>query len=161
MLALAPAVLGVVGLLVIGRLVLRPMLRSVARARSEELFVAACLLVVIGSGLVAALTGLSMALGAFIAGLLLAESEFRHEVEVTIEPFKGLLLGLFFVSIGTGLDLPVLLARPLAVLGAAVGLTSLPSTARRCSASPGSFASAGASPPRRPCSRRGPASSPS
>jgi CPA2 family monovalent cation:H+ antiporter-2 len=120
--AFAPAVLGVVGLLVVGRLVLRPMLRSVARAKSEELFVAACLLVVIGSGLVSALTGLSMALGAFIAGLLLAETEFRHEVEVTIEPFKGLLLGLFFLSVGIGLDLPLLLARPGEVLGTATGL---------------------------------------
>ena len=125
LLALAPAVLGIVALFVVGRLVLRPMLRSVARAKSEELFVAACLLVVIGAGLVSALTGLSMALGAFIAGLLLAETEFRHEVEVTIEPFKGLLLGLFFVSIGIGLNVPLLLARPLAVLGAAAGLTAV------------------------------------
>ena len=125
LLAFAPAVLGVLGLLVVGRLVLRPMLRSVARAKSEELFVAACLLVVIGAGLISALTGLSMALGAFIAGLLLAETEFRHEVEVTIEPVKGLLLGLFFVSIGISLDVPMLVARPLAVLGAAAGLTAV------------------------------------
>ncbi len=124
-LAFAPAVLGIVLLLVVGRVVLRPMLRSVARAKSEELFVAACLLVVIGSGLVSALTGLSMALGAFIAGLLLAETEFRHEVEVTIEPFKGLLLGLFFLSIGIGLNLPLLAARPQEVLGAAAGLTAV------------------------------------
>jgi CPA2 family monovalent cation:H+ antiporter-2 len=123
LLAFAPAVLEVVALLVVGRLVLRPMLRSVARAKSEELFVAACLLVVIGAGLVSALSGLSMALGAFIAGLLLAETEFRHEVEVTIEPFKGLLLGLFFLSIGIGLNLPLLLARPLEIVGAAAGLT--------------------------------------
>jgi len=123
LLAFAPAVLGIVGLLVAGRLFLRPMMRSVARAKSEELFVAACLLVVIGAGLVSALTGLSMALGAFIAGLLLAETEFRHEVEVTIEPFKGLLLGLFFVSIGIGLNVPLLLARPFEILGAAAGLT--------------------------------------
>jgi monovalent cation:H+ antiporter-2, CPA2 family len=123
LLAFAPAVAGIVGLLAVGRLVLRPMLRSVARAKSEELFVAACLLVVIGSGLVSAFTGLSMALGAFIAGLLLAETEFRHEVEVTIEPFKGLLLGLFFLSVGIGLDLPLLVARPIEVLGAAGGLT--------------------------------------
>lgn len=125
LLAFAPAVLGIVGLLVVGRLVLRPMLRSVARAKSEELFVAACLLVVIGAGLVSALAGLSMALGAFIAGLLLAETEFRHEVQVTIEPFKGLLLGLFFLSIGIGLNVPLLLARPLEVLGAAGGLTAV------------------------------------
>jgi len=102
--------------------VLRPMMRSVAKAKSEELFVAACLLVVIGAGLISALTGLSMALGAFIAGLLLAESEFRHKVEVTIEPFKGLLLGLFFVSIGIGLNVPMLLDRPIQILGAAMGL---------------------------------------
>jgi CPA2 family monovalent cation:H+ antiporter-2 len=125
LLAFAPAVLGIVGLLVVGRLVLRPMLRSVARAKSEELFVAACLLVVIGAGLVSAFAGLSMALGAFIAGLLLAETEFRHEVQVTIEPFKGLLLGLFFLSIGIGLNVPLLLARPLEVLGAAGGLTAV------------------------------------
>ena len=123
--AFAPAVLGVLGLLVLGRLVLRPMLRSVARAKSEELFVAACLLVVIGAGLISALTGLSMALGAFIAGLLLAETEFRHEVQVTIEPFKGLLLGLFFLSIGIGLNVPLLVAEPLQVLGAAAGLTAV------------------------------------
>ena len=122
LLSFLPAVLGVVALLVIGRLLLRPMLRSVAKAKSEELFVAACLLVVIGAGLVSALTGLSMALGAFIAGLLLAETEYRHEVEVTIEPFKGLLLGLFFVSIGIGLNVPLLLDRPLQIVGAAVGL---------------------------------------
>ncbi len=125
LLAFAPAVLGVLALVVVGRLVLRPMLRSVARAKSEELFVAACLLVVIGAGLVSALTGLSMALGAFIAGLLLAETEFRHEVEVTIEPFKGLLLGLFFVSIGIGLNVPLLVAHPLQVLGASVGFALL------------------------------------
>jgi CPA2 family monovalent cation:H+ antiporter-2 len=125
LLDVAPAVLGVVLLLAAGRLVLRPMLRSVARAKSEELFVAACLLVVIGAGLVSALAGLSMALGAFIAGLLLAETEFRHEVEAAIEPFKGLLLGLFFLSIGIGLDLPLLAARPDEVLGAAAGLTAV------------------------------------
>ncbi|WP_411288338.1 cation:proton antiporter [Phenylobacterium sp.] len=122
LLSFAPAVLGVVALLVFGRLLLRPMLRSVAKAKSEELFVAACLLVVIGAGLVSAMTGLSMALGAFIAGLLLAETEYRHEVEVTIEPFKGLLLGLFFVSIGIGLNVPLLLERPLQIVGAAAGL---------------------------------------
>ncbi|MGH6966131.1 MAG: cation:proton antiporter [Phenylobacterium sp.] len=123
--AFAPAVIGVLLLLGVGRLVLRPMLRSVAKAKSEELFVAACLLVVIGAGMVSALTGLSMALGAFIAGLLLAETEFRHEVEVTIEPFKGLLLGLFFVSIGIGLNVPLLLQKPGEILGAAAGLLAV------------------------------------
>ena len=125
LLAFLPALAGVAGLVLFGRLLLRPMLRSVARAKSEELFVAACLLVVIGAGMVSALTGLSMALGAFIAGLLLAETEFRHEVEVTIEPFKGLLLGLFFVSVGIGLNVPLLLARPAMVFGAAALLISV------------------------------------
>lgn len=125
LLAFAPAVLGVAALVVFGRLLLRPMLRSVARAKSEELFVAACLLVVIGSGLASALAGLSMPLGAFIAGLLLAETEFRHEVEVVVEPFKGLLLGLFFVSIGIGLNVPLLLQHPLIVLGVSVGILCL------------------------------------
>ncbi|MGA0605604.1 cation:proton antiporter [Phenylobacterium sp. VNQ135] len=120
--SLAPSVLGVVLLLVMGRLLLRPMLRSVAKAKSEELFLAACLLVVIGAGLVSALTGLSMALGAFIAGLLLAETEFRHEVEVRVEPFKGLLLGLFFISVGIQLNVPLLLERPAIILGAATAM---------------------------------------
>jgi CPA2 family monovalent cation:H+ antiporter-2 len=128
LLAFAPAVLGLLALFVIGRLLLRPMLRSVAKAKSEELFMAASLLVVIGAGLLAALTGLSMALGAFVAGLLLAETEYRHEVERTIEPFKGLLLGLFFVSIGIGLDLSRLFADPLPILGMAIGLMTLTGT---------------------------------
>ncbi|HVI31144.1 monovalent cation:proton antiporter-2 (CPA2) family protein [Phenylobacterium sp.] len=118
----ATGALGLLILLVFGRLLLRPMLRSVAKAKSEELFVAACLLVVIGAGLVSELTGLSMALGAFIAGLLLAETEYRHEVEVTIEPFKGLLLGLFFVSVGIRLNVPLLVEQPLPIIGAALGL---------------------------------------
>src|SRR6185295_11186019 len=128
LLAFAPAVLGVLGLVVLGRLVLRPMMRSVARAKSHELFVAASLLVVIGAGLVATLTGLSMALGAFIAGLLLAETEYRQEVEATVEPFKGLLLGLFFVSVGISLDLSILLAKPVLILGLSFSLMLLNGT---------------------------------
>jgi CPA2 family monovalent cation:H+ antiporter-2 len=125
LLAFAPAALGLLGLVVLGRLILRPMMRSVAKADSEELFVAASLLVVLGAGLVAALTGLSMALGAFIAGLLLAETEYRKEVEKTVEPFKGLLLGLFFVSIGLALDLSLLAAKPVLIVGLMSGLMVL------------------------------------
>ena len=125
LLSLAPALAGLAGLFIFGRVLLRPMLRSVAKAKSEELFIAACLLVVIGSGLVSALAGLSMALGAFVAGLLLAETEYRHEVETRVEPFKGLLLGLFFISVGIGLNIPLLLERPLIILGSAVGLVTL------------------------------------
>jgi len=125
LLAFAPAVAAVAGLVAFGRLLLRPMMKSVARAKSEELFMAASLLVVIGAGVVSAAAGLSMALGAFIAGLLLAETEYRHEVEVTIEPFKGLLLGLFFLSVGIGLDLSLLAARPLMIVGTTAGLILL------------------------------------
>ena len=125
LLAFAPAAVGLFALVVGARLLLRPMFRSVAKAKSEELFMAACLLVVIGAGVASALAGLSMALGAFVAGLLLAETEFRHEVEVTIEPFKGLLLGLFFVSVGIHLDLSRLIADPITILTIAVGMIVL------------------------------------
>lgn len=121
----APAVLAVAALVGFGRFLLRPMMRSVARARSDELFMAACLLVVIGSGLLAAFAGLSMALGAFVAGLLLAETEFRHEVEQVIEPFKGLLLGLFFLAVGIGLDIGLILEQPLQIVGVTFGLMVL------------------------------------
>lgn len=120
--ALGPAVIGLGIIVLFGRLALRPMMRSVAKAKSEEMFMAACLLVIIGAGLVASLSGLSMALGAFVAGILLAETEYRHEVEVKIEPFKGLLLSLFFVSLGIRLDLSLLVASPALILGVAVGL---------------------------------------
>ncbi|HTI66716.1 MAG TPA: cation:proton antiporter [Caulobacteraceae bacterium] len=122
LLALAPAALGLGIIVVAGRLVLRPMMKSVARTRSDELFIAASLLIVIAASLVAAMSGLSMALGAFVAGLLLAETEYRHEVEMRVEPFKGLLLGLFFVSVGIGLDLSVVAQRPLVIVGIVAGL---------------------------------------
>ncbi|MGE0420926.1 MAG: cation:proton antiporter [Reyranellaceae bacterium] len=108
-----------------GRLLLRPVMRYVAGTRSPELFMAVCLLVVVGTGLMASLAGLSMALGAFVAGLLLAETEFRREVEVMIDPFKGLLLGLFFVTMGAGLNVPLIVERPLVVGAIAVGLIML------------------------------------
>jgi CPA2 family monovalent cation:H+ antiporter-2 len=86
---------------------------------------AACLLVVVGEALVTAAAGLSMGLGAFVAGLLLAETEFRREIEVTIEPFKGLLLGLFFVSVGAGLDIGAVVADPVPVIVNAAGLIAV------------------------------------
>lgn len=122
LLSLAPAALGLGLIVLVGRVALRPMLRSVAKAKSEEMFMAACLLVIIGAGLVSQISGLSMALGAFVAGILLAETEYRHEVEVKIEPFKGLLLSLFFVSLGIRLDLSLLVVKPAVILGTAVGL---------------------------------------
>ena len=107
-LAVGQAVLAVALIVALGRLVLRPLFRSVARTRSAELFVAACLLVVIATGLATAAAGLSMALGALIGGLLLAGTEYRRQVEVTIEPFKGLFVGVFLISIGMSLDVRIL-----------------------------------------------------
>jgi CPA2 family monovalent cation:H+ antiporter-2 len=125
LLSLIPAAAGLGLIVLAGRLVLRPMMRSVARTRSDELFIAASLFIVIAASLTAAVSGLSMALGAFVAGLLLAETEFRHEVELRVEPFKGLLLGLFFVSVGIGLDFSVVAQRPWVILGVAVGLVAI------------------------------------
>ncbi len=122
-LAFAPGVIAVAAIVGIGRLLLRPLFQLVAATRSTELFMAACLLVVIATAVTAAWSGLSMALGAFIAGLLLAETEFRRAIETAIDPFKGLLLGLFFVSIGASLDPWEVVAHPGATLGVAIGLT--------------------------------------
>ena len=119
---LLPALGALLVIVLGGRLIVRPLFHHVAAAGSTEFFMAACLLTVLGTGLIAAASGLSMGLGAFIAGLLLAETEYRREIEVTIEPFKGLLLGLFFVSIGAGLDLAQMLADPLPVIVMAAAL---------------------------------------
>jgi glutathione-regulated potassium-efflux system protein KefB len=100
-----------------GRLLLRHVFRFVARAKSTEVFTATALLVVMGTAWLMELAGISTTLGAFLAGLLLADSEYRHELESNIEPFKGLLLGLFFVSVGMSVDLALLVAQPLLVLG--------------------------------------------
>jgi len=125
LLALIPAVIGMGVLVTGGRWLLRPLFAWVARTKSRELFMAACLLVVVLSGEVAVLTGLSMGLGAFIAGVLLAETEYRREIEVTIDPFKGLLLGLFFVTVGARLEFSRVMAEPLLVFGIAAALIAI------------------------------------
>jgi glutathione-regulated potassium-efflux system ancillary protein KefC/glutathione-regulated potassium-efflux system protein KefB len=104
-----------------GRYALRPALRIIAATRAQEAFTAAALLVVVGTALLFQSVGLSMALGAFIAGVLLADSEYRHELEADIEPFKGLLLGLFFIAVGMSANLGVLLESPLTVLALTLG----------------------------------------
>jgi glutathione-regulated potassium-efflux system ancillary protein KefC/glutathione-regulated potassium-efflux system protein KefB len=105
--------LAVLAILVFGgRYVLRPVLRIVAETKVSEAFTAAALFVVLGTALLVNAVGLSMALGAFVAGLLLADSEYRHELEADIEPFKGLLLGLFFMSVGLSANLGLLLEQP-------------------------------------------------
>jgi glutathione-regulated potassium-efflux system protein KefB len=108
-----------------GRYLLRPVLRIVAATRAQEAFTAAALLVVVATALLFDAVGLSMALGAFIAGVLLADSEYRHELEADIEPFKGLLLGLFFIAVGMSANLGVLLERPLTVLTLTLGYLGL------------------------------------
>ncbi|MBS0443691.1 MAG: glutathione-regulated potassium-efflux system protein KefC [Proteobacteria bacterium] len=104
-----------------GRLLLRPALRWIARSRTPEIFTAASLLLVVATAALMQSVGLSMALGAFLAGVLLAESEYRRELETDIEPFKGLLLGLFFIAVGMSIDFAVVLAQPLLVAAIVAG----------------------------------------
>lgn len=106
----------VAGLVVGGRYLLRPLLRIAARSGIPEIFTATALFVVIGAALLMQFAGLSMVLGAFIAGMLLADSEFRHELEADIAPFKGLLLGLFFIAVGMSVNLGLLLKEPGTIL---------------------------------------------
>jgi glutathione-regulated potassium-efflux system ancillary protein KefC len=103
----------IAGIVLGGRLLLRPLLRWIARSRTPEIFTAASLLLVVGIAGLMQQVGLSMALGAFLAGVLLAESEYRRALETDIEPFKGLLLGLFFIAVGMSIDFGVLIASPL------------------------------------------------
>ena len=124
-LALVQAAIAIVIIIGVGRYLLRPLLRMVAGTNSSDLFMAATLLIAVGTGVVANLAGLSMALGAFIAGLMLAETEYRRAIEAIIEPFKGLLLGTFFLVVGLRLDLDSLLQSPVIILGVALGLIVL------------------------------------
>jgi monovalent cation:proton antiporter-2 (CPA2) family protein len=118
----AKGVLAIVAAIAGGRLLLRPALRIVARFGSQEIFTAAALLVVIAMALLMQSIGLSMSLGAFLAGMLLADSEYRHELEADIEPFKGLLMGLFFIAVGMSANLGLLRERPLAILALVAGM---------------------------------------
>lgn len=108
-----------------GRLALRPIFRWIARSNTPEIFTAASLLLIVGIAALMQLVGLSMALGAFLAGVLLAESEYRRELETDIEPFKGLLLGLFFIAVGMSIDFKVLLASPSQMLAIVAGLLTV------------------------------------
>ncbi len=124
-LALVQAIVAIALIIGVGRYLLRPVLRMVAGTNSADLFMAATLLIAVGTGVAANMAGLSMALGAFIAGLMLAETEYRRAIEAIIEPFKGLLLGTFFLVVGLRLDLDSLFNNPLPILGAALGLILL------------------------------------
>ena len=118
----AAKALGVIGAIIFGgRLLLRPALRWIARSDTPEIFTAAALLLVVATAALMQSVGLSMALGAFLAGVLLAESEYRRELETDIEPFKGLLLGLFFIAVGMSIDFAVVLASPALVAAVVLG----------------------------------------
>ena len=115
----------IVAVVVGGRYLLRPLLHAIAVSGIREIFTAATLLVVIGTSLLVSSVGLSMSLGAFLAGVLLADSEYRHELEADIEPFKGLLLGLFFISVGMSANLGLLVSHPFAIVGATAALMAV------------------------------------
>ncbi len=125
--ALLQAALALGVIIVFGRVLLRPLFRMVAATRSRDLFIATALFVIIAAGVVANQAGLSMALGAFVAGLLLAETEYRKAIEATIEPFKGLLLGIFFFTVGMDIDVRELLREPLLLAAAVVALIAVKS----------------------------------
>ena len=116
-------ILGVIAsLIMFGRYLVRPIFRFISESGLREIFTAAALLLVIGIALLMNLVGLSPALGAFIAGVVLADSEYRHELETDIDPFKALLLGLFFISVGAGIDFSLIAAKPMIILGLVFGL---------------------------------------
>ncbi len=111
-----------------GHFLVRPVFRHIARTRQREIFTAFALLLVLGIAFGFEMAGLSMALGTFLAGVLLAESEYRHEIEAAIEPFKGLLLGLFFISVGMSVDFSLLRSQPLVIAGLIAGMFVLKGT---------------------------------
>jgi monovalent cation:proton antiporter-2 (CPA2) family protein len=115
----------VAGVVLSGRFLVRPALRAVAATRLRELFTAAALLLVIGIALLMTQVGLSPALGTFLAGVVLANSEYRHELEGDIEPFKGLLLGLFFIAVGASIDVALILAQPLLIVGLVLAIIAV------------------------------------
>ena len=121
----AKGVAAIVLVIIVSRLLVRPVLKIVAQYDGREIFTGAALLVVIGAALTMEAIGLSMSLGAFLAGVLLADSEFRHELEANVEPFKGLLLGLFFMAVGMSANLAYFVAHPFWVLGIAIALMLL------------------------------------
>ncbi|MGB9140967.1 MAG: cation:proton antiporter [Aestuariivirga sp.] len=122
--ALAQAAAAIALIIGVGRFALRPLLRLVAGINSSDLFMAAVLLIAVGTGVLANYAGISMALGAFIAGLTLAETEYRRAIEAVIEPFKGLLLGAFFLLVGLGIDLQGFIESPVRLLAIAVMLVA-------------------------------------
>jgi monovalent cation:proton antiporter-2 (CPA2) family protein len=115
----------VAAIVLAGRYLMRPLFRFVAQSGIREIFVAFALLIVVGITLLMQLVGLSAALGTFLAGVVLAESEYRHELEMDLDPFKGLLLAVFFMAVGAGIDFKLLWANPIQILGLIIGFIVL------------------------------------
>jgi CPA2 family monovalent cation:H+ antiporter-2 len=124
-LALTNAAVALAVIVLVGRLVMRPLFRLVASVGMSDLFVATTLFVIVATGVAAAVAGFSMALGAFVAGLLLAETEFRKAIETAIDPFKGLLLGLFFFTVGMNIDFRQIARDPVWLIAGAAGLIAV------------------------------------
>jgi glutathione-regulated potassium-efflux system ancillary protein KefC len=122
---LLPAVGAIVSIVLFGRFLTRPLFRTIANLHLRESFTAVSLLVVLGISMIMDAVGLSMALGTFLAGVILADSEYRHELEANIEPFKGLLLGLFFVSVGMNIDFGLLISKPIFIIYLVLGFVTL------------------------------------
>lgn len=118
-------VAAVAAVVIVGKYALNPMFKLLAKSGAGEIMTAAALLVVLGAAALMQLAGLSMAMGAFLAGVLLAESRFRHELEANIEPFRGLLLGLFFIAVGMGIDLALVVANATIIVGAVIVLMTV------------------------------------
>ncbi|HET8920853.1 MAG TPA: cation:proton antiporter [Xanthobacteraceae bacterium] len=125
--AVAQAAVALSVIILFGRFLLRPLFRMVASTRSRDLFIATVLFVIIAAGVITNQAGMSMALGAFVAGLLLAETEYRRAIEATVDPFKSLLLGIFFFTVGMNIDVRELLREPLSLAGGVIGLIALKS----------------------------------
>ena len=123
--ALVQAAAAIAVIILLGRLAMRPLFRLVGSARSSELFIAAVLLVIVAAGVIAHQAGLSMALGAFVAGILLAETEYGKAIEATVEPFKGLLLGIFFFTVGMTIDFREVVRDPLLLIACVAGLIAV------------------------------------
>jgi monovalent cation:proton antiporter-2 (CPA2) family protein len=115
----------ILAILVAGRFLIRPAFRFIAATRAREIFVAATLFIVLGVSVLMQKIGLSAALGTFVAGVLLADSEYRHEIETSLEPFKGLLMGLFFIAVGMGVSLDLILQKPLLIVALTVAYLAL------------------------------------
>lgn len=122
--AMLQAAFAVVAIVVLGRIALRPLFRMVAGSGGAENFMAASMLVILGAGIATAAAGLSMAMGALMAGILLAETEYRRQIEITIEPFKGLLLGVFLISVGMSIDIPRILGAPAVFVSIALAVVA-------------------------------------